>query len=63
MEGVDAPPTRNEQTLTAVEDGTLMTLVITYDSADLRETILGTGMVDGMEAGYRRLEAEVLTSP
>lgn len=40
-----------------------MTLVITYDSADLRETILGTGMVDGMEAGYRRLEAEVLTSP
>ena len=63
MEGVDAPPTRNEQTLTAVEDGTLMTLVITYDSAELRETILGTGMVDGMEAGYRRLEAEVLTSP
>jgi uncharacterized protein YndB with AHSA1/START domain len=63
MEGVDAPPTRNEQTLTAVEGGTLLTLVITYDSADLRETILGTGMVDGMEAGYRRLEAEVLTSP
>ncbi len=63
MEGVDAPPTRNEQTLTAVEGGTLLTLVITYDSAELRETILGTGMVVGMEAGYRRLEAEVLTSP
>ena len=62
-EGVDAPPTRNEQTRTAVEGGPLMTLVNTYDSADLRETILGTGMVDGMEAGYRRLEAEVLTSP
>lgn len=63
MEGLDAPPTRNEQTLTAVEGGTLLTLVITYDSAELSETILGTGMVDGMEAGYRRLEAEVLTSP
>ena len=61
MEGAGAPPTYNEQTLTAVQDGTLMTLVITYDSAELRDMILGTGMVDGMEAGYRRLEAEVLT--
>ena len=61
MEGADAPPTRNEQTLTAVGDGTLMTLVITYDSAELRDMILGTGMVDGMEAGYRRLESEILS--
>ncbi|UVE96680.1 SRPBCC family protein [Dietzia sp. B32] len=61
MEGAGAPPTLNEQTLTAVEGGTLMTLVITYDSAELRDMILGTGMVDGMETGYRRLESEVLT--
>lgn len=61
MEGAGAPPAYNEQTLTAVQDGTLMTLVITYDTAELRDMILGTGMVDGMEAGYRRLEAEVLT--
>ncbi|MBB1025138.1 MULTISPECIES: SRPBCC family protein [unclassified Dietzia] len=60
MEGVEGPPTHNEQTLTAVADGTLMTLVITYDSAELRDIILGTGMVEGMEAGYRRLETEVL---
>ncbi|WP_061228957.1 SRPBCC family protein [Dietzia cinnamea] len=62
MEGADAPPTRNEQTLTAVEGGTLLTLVITYASAELREMILGTGMVDGMEVGYRRLESEVLSA-
>lgn len=61
MEGAGAPPTRNEQTLTAVEGGTLLTLVITYASAELREMILGTGMVDGMETGYRRLESEVLS--
>ena len=39
-----------------------MSLVITYDSAELRDMILGTGMIDGMEAGYRRLESEVLSA-
>jgi hypothetical protein len=28
----------------------------------MRETILGTGMADGMEASYARLEREVLTA-
>lgn len=61
MEGADAPPTHNVQTLTPVEGGTLMTLVVTYDSTELRDLILGTGMADGMEAGYARLESEILT--
>ncbi|MDV8001694.1 SRPBCC family protein [Rhodococcus sp. IEGM 1408] len=61
MEGADAPPTHNVQTLTPVEGGTLMSLVVTYDSLELRDLILGTGMVYGMEAGYKRLESEVLT--
>ncbi|EYT56416.1 ATPase [Dietzia sp. UCD-THP] len=62
MEGVEGPPTHNEQTLTPVQGGTLLTLVITYASAELRDLILGTGMVDGMEAGYRRLETELLSA-
>ena len=60
MEGIDGPPTRNEQTLTPVEGGTLISLVITYDSREQRDAILGTGMTDGMEAGYARLEQQVL---
>lgn len=60
MEGVDGPPTHNEQTLTPVEGGTLISLVITYDSREQRDMILGTGMTDGMEVSYARMEAEVL---
>ena len=56
----EAPATLNELTLTPVGGGTLLTLVITYPSRELRDTILGTGMIDGMEASYARLEREVL---
>lgn len=62
MEGVDGPPTHNEQTLTPVEGGTLLVLVITYESREMRDMILGTGMTDGMEASYERLEAKVLVA-
>lgn len=50
----------NELTLTPVEDGTLLTLVITYTSAEIRDMVLATGMTDGMETSYRRLEEQVL---
>lgn len=56
----DGPSTRNELTLTAVEGGTLLALVITYPDVQLRDTVLATGMVDGMEASYARLESTVL---
>lgn len=60
MEGVDGPPTHNEQTLTPVDGGTLISLVVTYDSREQRDAILGTGMTDGMEASYARMEKNVL---
>jgi uncharacterized protein YndB with AHSA1/START domain len=60
MIGSDGPATLNELTLTPVDGGTLMILVITYPSAEMRDMILGTGMSDGMEASYARLESEVL---
>lgn len=62
MEGIDGPPVRNEQTLTAVEGGTLISIVMTYASREQRDAILGTGMTDGMEIGYQRLEREVLAT-
>ena len=57
-----SPETLNELTLTPVEGGTLVALLVTYPDAATRETILATGMVDGMEASYQRLEREVLAA-
>jgi uncharacterized protein YndB with AHSA1/START domain len=60
MMGTPGPSTRNELTLTPVQGGTLLSLVITYPSKELRDMILGTGMTTGMETSYARLEREVL---
>lgn len=56
MIGMDFPATLNELTLTAVEGGTLLSLVITYANAEQRDAVLTTGMTDGMETSYQRLE-------
>jgi uncharacterized protein YndB with AHSA1/START domain len=48
--------TTNELTLTPQESGTLLSVVITYPSAEVRDTVLATGMTDGMETSYARLE-------
>jgi hypothetical protein len=61
MIDTDGPETTNEMTLTPVEGGTLLTLVVTYPDAEVCDAVLGTGMTDGMEAGYARLEREMLT--
>ena len=60
MIGMDGEPTVNEMTLTPVEGGTLLAVVITYPSAEVRDIVLATGMADGMETSYARLEREVL---
>jgi uncharacterized protein YndB with AHSA1/START domain len=57
MAGTDGPSTRNEMTLHPVDGGTLLTVVITYPTKELRDQILATGMADGMETSYARLEA------
>lgn len=56
MIGMDYPATLNELTLTPVDGGTLLSLVITYANAEQRDAILATGMTDGMETSYARLE-------
>jgi uncharacterized protein YndB with AHSA1/START domain len=60
MIGMEGPATHNEMTLTATPSGTLLSLVITYASKEMRDMILGTGMTTGMETSYARLEREVL---
>jgi uncharacterized protein YndB with AHSA1/START domain len=62
MIGMDGPGTTNEMTLTAVGGGTLLCIVITYPNAEVRDIVLGTGMTDGMETSYRRLEQQVLAT-
>jgi len=60
MLGTDGPSTTNELVLSPLPGGrTRITLTITYPSAELKEQILATGMVDGMEASYARLESVV----
>lgn len=60
MIGVDGPGTRNELTLTPRPGGrTRLQIDITYPSREVRDMVLGTGMVDGMEASYARMEAVV----
>jgi uncharacterized protein YndB with AHSA1/START domain len=57
-EGFHSPETTtNELTLTPQESGTLLSVVITYPSAEVRDTVLATGMTDGMETSYARLES------
>lgn len=53
----DGPSTTNEMTLTPVSDGTLLSILVTYPSEELRGQILATGMTDGMESSYERLDA------
>jgi hypothetical protein len=52
----------NELTLTPVGAGTLLSIVITYPNAEVRDAVLGAGMTDGMERSYERLENEVLAA-
>jgi uncharacterized protein YndB with AHSA1/START domain len=63
MIGMEGDPTRNEMTLTPVEGGTLLSIVITYPSAEVRDIVLATGMVDGMETSYARLEGVLEAVP
>lgn len=59
MVDTDGPTTTNALTLTPVAGGTLLTLVVTYPDATTRDTILATGMADGMETSYARLETSL----
>lgn len=60
LAGTDGPTTTNVLTLTPLDGTTLVTLHITYPDVEIRDQALETGMADGLEASYARLEREVL---
>ena len=62
MIDAEGPSAVNEMTLTPVEGGTLLSLVITYPGTEARDAALGSGMTEGMESSYRRLESDLLTA-
>jgi hypothetical protein len=61
MTGAPFPANINDLTFDEVDGVTLMTLLITYPDKEQRDTILATGMTDGMETSYARLEKEILS--
>jgi uncharacterized protein YndB with AHSA1/START domain len=60
MTGAPFPPNVNDLALDEDGDITLLTLLITYPDAAQRDAILATGMTDGMETSYQRLERGIL---
>ncbi|WP_435748807.1 SRPBCC family protein [Microbacterium sp. PMB16] len=52
--------TLNDLNLYEEDGATLITLFIEYPDAETRDMILATGMADGMETSYARLERELL---
>lgn len=57
MSGDDGPETLQVITLTPLDEGTLMTQVHTYPDVAARDQALESGMVEGMEPSYARMEA------
>nr|WP_201468545.1 SRPBCC family protein [Microbacterium hydrocarbonoxydans] len=53
--------TLNDLNLYEEDGATLITLYIEYPDKETRDMILATGMADGMETSYERLERELLT--
>ncbi len=56
MQGTDGPETINDLSLYEEDGATLVTLIVEYPDKETRDMILATGMVDGMEASFARLE-------
>ncbi|MFD8770797.1 SRPBCC family protein [Microbacterium oxydans] len=52
--------TLNDLNLYEEDGATLVTLLIEYPDKETRDMILATGMVDGMESSFARLERELL---
>ncbi len=62
MTGADFPATTNDLSFDEQDGVTLLTLYVTYADAAQRDAILATGITDGMETSYQRLERELVTT-
>ena len=57
MGGMDLPPTHNVVTFTEADGVTTMRTVITYPSKEMRDGAYASGMAEGIDAGFDRLDA------
>jgi hypothetical protein len=57
MIGMGGPTTVNDTSFYEEDGATLITTVIEYPDEQAKEMILGTGVIQGMESSYQRLEA------
>ena len=57
MAGTDGPSTINDSVFEEEDGATLVILHIEYPDRETRDMILATGMAEGMEASYARLES------
>ncbi len=62
MQGVPEPETLNDLRFYEEDGATLVTLIIEYPDIQTRDMILATGMAEGMEASYARLEGLLAAS-
>jgi uncharacterized protein YndB with AHSA1/START domain len=56
MDGAPGPGARNTLVLEEADGVTTVTATLDYGTRELRDTVLATGMTDGMTASYDRLE-------
>lgn len=62
MTGTDFPSTLNDMSLYEEDGVTLITLLIEYPDSQTRDMVLATGMTDGMETSYQRLDGILATA-
>ena len=62
MTGAPFPPNVNDLSFEEVDGVTLLTLLITFPDVAQRDMVLATGMTDGMETSYARLERELVSA-
>ena len=63
MTDTDYPSTLNDLNLYEEDGATLITLLIEYPDAQTRDAVLATGMTEGMETSYQRLDGLLATQP
>ncbi|WP_309128769.1 SRPBCC family protein [Microbacterium sp.] len=61
MQGTDGPDVLNDINFYEEDGATLVTVLMEFPDAQTRDEILATGMAEGMEQSYQRLESAVLT--
>ncbi|MDT0156002.1 SRPBCC family protein [Microbacterium sp. ARD32] len=60
MQGTDGPDILNDVNFYEEDGVTLVTVLMEFPDKDTRDAVLATGMADGMEQSYQRLESTVL---